>query len=96
MLSLDASNTLSDLQKYFEEVTRKLEHMVRGFSYIISQHAIANTPLGDSERYFKLYQSRQIRFGLEPQEGFARGSWQVNSTGKFSIQEIYSVNSIYI
>jgi len=93
LISVDASNVIADLEKYFIETTRKLEHMVRGFSYIISQTAIANTPIGNSEQYFKLYELRQIRLGLEPEEGFAKGSWQVSSNGQFSVQELYSVNS---
>lgn len=84
---------MEDLQKYEKEVTRKLENMVKGFSYIISSEAVSNTPLGDSETYFKLYQARQNQTGLQPVEGFARGSWQVSTTGQFSIQEIYTVNS---
>ena len=93
MLKVDATKLLQELEKFHKDNTRKLENVVKGFAYIISKTAIANTPLGDSEQYFKLYQQRQRRLGLQPVEGFARGSWSVNTSGQFSIQEIYTVNS---
>jgi hypothetical protein len=93
MFSADVSKVIEELKAYQKDTVRRLENMVRGFSYIISQTAIENTPLGDAERYFALYQSREARLGLDPVEGFARGSWQVNKTGQFSIQEFYTVNS---
>ena len=34
-----------------------------------------------------------MKIRLEPIEGFAKGSWQVNTSGQFSIQVIYGVNS---
>ena len=70
--------------------------MVRGFAYTISQTAIENTPIGDAEQYIKLYELRQGRTGLEPVEGFARGSWQVNTTGQFSMQAIYGDEITYL
>lgn len=93
MISVDVSKVLEELKAYQQDTARRLEKMVTGFAYIISKTAIANTPLGDAEEYFKLYELRQNRTGLEPTEGFARGSWQVNTTGQFSMQAIYGVNS---
>lgn len=93
MISVDVSKVLEELKAYQQDTVRRLENMVRGFSYIISKTAIENTPLGDAEEYFKLYELRQNRTGLEPTEGFARGSWQVNTTGQFSMQAIYGANS---
>ena len=81
---------MKELEEYLKETTRKLEHMVRGFAYQISQTAIENTPLGDANAYFSLYQARTV---LQPKEGFARGSWQVNKTGQFSVQEYYGFES---
>lgn len=84
---------MKELEEYLKETTRKLEHMVRGFAYQISLTAIDKTPLGDaspSSPYFSLYQSRTV---LQPKEGFARGSWQVNKTGQFSVQEYYGFES---
>ena len=90
MISADVAKVLEELKAYQQDTVRRLENMVRGFSYIISKTAIANTPLGDAEEYFKLYELRQKRTGLEPIEGFARGSWQVNTSGQFSMQAVYS------
>ena len=87
MITADVSKILEDLKKYHEEVERKLKHMVVKFSYLITQEAINNTPLGDYEKYKPLYDRRTA---LQPQAGFARGSWQANTSGQFSIQEVYS------
>lgn len=93
MISVDVSKVLEELKAYHKDTVRRLENMVVGFAYTISQTAIEKTPLGDSEKYFKLYELRQGRTGLDPTEGFARGSWQVNTSGEFSIQTIYGANS---
>lgn len=93
MISSNVDQILKELQEYHKDTVRRLENMVQGFAYLISKEAIANTPIGNSEEFFKLYQLRQGRLGLKPEEGFARGSWQVNTDGQFSIQEFYTVNS---
>lgn len=93
MISADVSKVIEELKAYHQDTIRRMENMVRGFSYIISKTAIENTPLGNADEYFKLYEMRQNRLGLEPTEGFARGSWQVNTSGQFSMQAIYGVNS---
>lgn len=93
MITVDVSKVLEELKAYHKDTVRRLENMVKGFSYIISKTAIEKTPLGDAETYFKLYELRQGRTGLEPTEGFARGSWQVNTSGQFSIQTIYGTTS---
>lgn len=93
MISVDVSKVLEELRAYHQDTVRRLENMVRGFSYIISKTAIENTPLGSAEEFFKLYERRQNTLGLDPVEGFARGSWQVNTTGQFSMQAIYGANS---
>lgn len=96
MISSNVDKILKELQDYHKDTVRRLENMVQGFAYIISKEAIANTPIGNADPedgYFKLYQLRQGRTGLQPVEGFARGSWQVNTSGQFSVQELYTVNS---
>lgn len=90
MISVDVSKVLQELKAYHEETTRKLKHMVVGFSYEIAKTAIEKTPLGDAEKYFEWYKSRKY---LDPIEGFARGSWQANTSGEFSIQTIYGATS---
>lgn len=93
MISVDVSKVLEELKAYHQDTVRRLENMVRGFAYIISQTAIENTPLGNAEEFFKLYELRQGRTGLQPVEGFARGSWQVSESGQFVVQEFYTANS---
>lgn len=93
MISTDVSKVLEELKAYHQDTIRRLENMVTGFAYIISKTAIENTPIGNAEQYFKLYELRQGRTGLEPKEGFARGSWQVNTSGQFSMQAIYGATS---
>ena len=91
MISADVSKVIEELKAYHQDTIRRMENMVRGFAYIISQTAIENTPIGDAEEYFDLYQRRLTDgSGLKPEAGWARGSWQVNETGQFSIQQVYS------
>ena len=91
MISADVSKVLEELKAYHADTIRRMENMVRGFAYIISKTAIENTPIGDAEEYFDLYQRRLTDgSGLKPEAGWARGSWQVNETGQFSIQQVYS------
>ena len=91
MISADVSKVLEELKAYHADTIRRMENMVRGFSYIISKTAIENTPIGDAKEYFDLYQMRLTDgSGLKPEAGSARGSWQVNETGQFSIQQVYS------
>ena len=93
MITVDITKVLQELQQYKEEVDRKLKHMVVGFSYIISEEAIKRTPLGDSHVYESWYIQRFNSTGLEPKEGYSRGSWQVNTSGQFSQQERYGYGS---
>ena len=95
MITVDISKVLEELKKYHEDVERKLKYMVVQFSYLISSEAIRNTPLGNAapkDRGGNLpwYLRREDITGLQPIEGFAQGSWQVNTSGQFNVQEIYS------
>lgn len=93
MISVDMSKTIQDLLNYHKEVERKLKYMVVQFSYLVSSEAIKNTPLGDSVRFEPWYLRREMNTGLQPVEGFARGSWQANTTGQFKLQEFYTAGS---
>ena len=95
MITADITKVPPGLQQYKEEVDRKLKYMVVQFSYLISSEAIRNTPLGNAapkEQGGNLpwYLRREDITGLQPIEGFAQGSWQVNTSGQFNVQEIYS------
>lgn len=87
MISADVSKTLESLKKAHAEIVRRLENMVRGFAYEFAMTAVSNTPLGDDEKYFKLYQRRTY---LQPIAGFAQGSWQVSNSGSLQQQDLYS------
>lgn len=95
MITVDITKVLQELQKYKEDVDRKLKYMVVQFSYLISSEAIRNTPLGnaspkDQGGNLPWYLRREELTGLQPIAGFAKGSWQVNTSGTFNIQETYS------
>lgn len=95
MITVDISRVLEELKKYHEDVERKLKYMVGQFSYLISSEAIRNTPLGnaaptDQGGNLPWYLRRETTLGLQPVAGFAQGSWQVNTSGQFNIQETYS------
>jgi hypothetical protein len=84
MVSADTDKLLKELQEFYKETVRRMENMVRGFSYEIAVTAIQNTPLGDSVLYRELYMSRQAP--LPQVEGLARGGWQVSNDGTLEFQ----------
>ena len=89
MISIDVSKLVQELKDYKIEVQKRLENMVRGFTYEFAMIAIDNTPLGDDEKYLALYKRRTY---LQPQAGFAQGSWQVpaDMNGTLEQQDLYS------
>lgn len=98
MVKLDCAACLSDLEKYLKETTRKLENMVRGFAYEVTLIAIDKTPLGDFNKHADLYALRSTNpnsesYGLRPEVGFAKGSWQVSMDGSLDLQELYGNTS---
>ena len=93
IVSANSAKVLKSLQEYHKIVQRKLNNVVRGFAYKITQEAINHTPLGDASAFMQRYIERQEAIGLNPQEGFARGSWQVTNSSAFTVQTIYGINS---
>jgi hypothetical protein len=93
MLSVDTSQLEQSLKAFHEEAVRKLGGMVQKFSYTVAYTAIDNTPLGDSNKYEDFYLDREKRLGLEPMEGFAKGSWRVSTDGTLEMQELYGPSS---
>ena len=92
-ISCDTSQLEESLKKFHEEAVRKMEGMVRKFSYIVAWTAIDNTPIGDSLKWESLYLLRQQNTGLEPIEGFAKGSWRVSTDGTLEMQTLYGQDS---
>ena len=93
MITSNSTAFAKSFEAVQKQIEQKLKNVVRGFAYKVTYEAIQNTPLGNSEQYFKMYERRQTLLGLNPEEGFARGSWQANQSGQFTIQSIYGVSS---
>lgn len=93
MITVDSKDLLKDLQEFYLDTVRRLEQMVRGFSYEIALTAIEKTPLGDSAAYQKLYLRREKAYGLAPVEGLAKGGWQTSLDGTLEFQQLYGTNS---
>jgi hypothetical protein len=94
MITCDTSALEKQLQEFHKEAIRKMEGMVRQFAWVISFTAIDNTALGDAELYLDAYIERLATIGLQPIEGFARGSWQVTFDSDFpEMQELYGEGS---
>jgi len=72
-ITLDTSALLKQLTDIHTEAIRKMEFMVREFSYKLTMRAVLNTPLGDSDKYASYYRAREY---LPQEEGLARGNWQ--------------------
>ena len=92
-VSCDTSKLQEDLKKFHEEAVRKMQGMVQKFSHIVAWTAIDNTPIGDSIRWEALYDKRYKEIGLEPIEGFAKGSWRVSMDGTLQMQTLYGQDS---
>lgn len=92
-VTCDTSKLEQSLKKFHEEAVRKMQGMVQKFSYIVALTAIDNTPIGDSIRWEALYLERQNLTGLEPVEGFAKGSWRVSMDGTLEMQTLYGEDS---
>lgn len=92
-VTCDTSKLEESLKKFHEEAVRKLGGMVQKFSHIVALTAIDNTPIGDSVKYESLYKLRQQNIGLEPIEGFAKGSWRVSMDGTLEMQTLYGQDS---
>lgn len=89
MITADVSKLVEQLKQYHLDCVKRMENMVRGFTYEFAMIAIDNTPLGDDEKYAALYKRRTY---LQPIAGFAQGSWQVPADMNSSLdqQDLYS------
>lgn len=93
MITSNSTAFAKSFEAVQKQIEQKLKNVVRGFAYRVTYEAIQHTPLGNLLAYEQLYIDRQIAIGLNPKEGFARGSWQANQSGQFTIQSIYGVES---
>jgi hypothetical protein len=92
-ITCDTSKLEQSLKKFHEEAVRKMEGMVQKFSHIVALTAIDNTPIGNSIEWKDLYQKRYEEIGLEPIEGFAKGSWRISMDGTLEMQTLYGQDS---
>jgi hypothetical protein len=92
-VTCNSNDLLKQLEALAGEVEKRLENMVKQFSYGVASSAIDYTPLGDAAKYPALYEQRQQIWGLRPEEGYARGSWQVALDGTLDKQELYGAGS---
>ncbi len=97
MIRADTADLEKSLELAAKTITKKLENMVMGFTEELVATAVTNTPLGDSKRFSRYYERRLTdpsldSYGLEPREGFAQGSWQVDFTNFAPFVENYSGN----
>jgi len=92
-VTCNADELAKQLEALTADTQQRMENMARKFSYGVASSAVDYTPLGDSEKYANLYQMRQQIWGLQPVEGYARGSWQVALDGTLERQELYGIGS---
>jgi len=91
MITANVDELLKSLELYHADAVRRLENMVKGFSYEISVTAVGNTPIGDVETYLDLYVMRnQSNPEFEIRAGLAKGNWQVSLDGTIEFQNVYS------
>jgi hypothetical protein len=85
MLTFDTTALLESLQRAHDDAVVGLENVAKGLAFELTERAIENTPLGDSNKYARYYQARQ---SLPQVEGLARGNWQFSGDSNFSLQII--------
>lgn len=93
MITTNASDIAKEIEAYAQDVERRLQNMVKGFVEELAVTAIDATPLGDSEKYQKLYQMRYNRSGLQPIEGLAQGAWTAVTNPSIPFVENYGKGS---
>jgi len=98
MITCDTAALLADLDKFHKEATRKMKGMAREFAESVAFVAIENTPIGDSIANSRWYKERSTNpsnqsYGLQPIEGFAKGSWRADLDGSLEMQEFYTATA---
>ena len=86
------------LMKAAGTIALRLKQMVIGFSYEFTLKASNQTPIGDLGKFEALYNKRITdsnweSYGLNPEPGFAKGSWRASMSAKPTLQEFYGENS---
>jgi len=79
MITSNAKEVAQDLDKYSQEIERKLKAMVAGFAGEVALKASQNTPVASEsviERYMSSYKRRLSKYGVEIAPGFHAGAWR--------------------
>lgn len=84
-VTCDTSKLEQDLKKFHEEAVRKMEGMVKIFTYEVTFEAIENTPFGNVTDYGKLYNNFIRLKTLPPEAGSAKGGWTISFNGPTKI-----------
>lgn len=97
-IKADTTDLEMSLMKAAGNIALRLKQMVQGFAYEFVLKASNQTPIGDDELYADLYNKRVTdqnwqSYGLEPQAGFAKGSWRLSLSGTPELQEYYGDGS---
>jgi hypothetical protein len=92
-VTCNADELTKQLEELTTDVEQRLARMVRKFSVGVAEAAIGYTPLGDADQYPALYAMREQVWGLNPEEGYARGSWQIALDGTLEKQALYGASS---
>lgn len=75
MVKPDVTDTLVDLDKYIEDVESAFRTGVRRFVMGVGSTLVEVTPVGDADKYEKLYQQRYDSEGWEATEGMLLANW---------------------
>lgn len=81
MITSNADQITKELQKYAEDVERKLKAMVAGFAGDVVDAASTNTKVIDSnllatEKWQGIYEDRERQYGIPIAPGYHAGAWK--------------------
>lgn len=79
MITSNATEVSKSIEKYAEQLGKKLELMVAGFAGEIAMQASLRTPIASEltiERALGIYKERQTQLGIPIAPGFHAGSWK--------------------
>lgn len=75
VVTIDADAFIESVEKVKQEMQRRLENAVRGYSTEIGSILVDKTPYGNPALWYGLYKKRERDYGLEIMPGIAKGSW---------------------
>ena len=98
MIKADTTALEMSLMKAAGLIALRLKQMVKGFSYEFVLKASKQTPIGNDTLYADLYNKRITdqnweSYGLNPEAGFAKGSWRSAMSSRQVLQEFYGESS---